>query len=268
MQDLTRRSLLASALGALAAPAALALEPVAESQAATRAPYQKTYVPYRKTYVLGKSVRGRKITVQRVGYPDRPVTVVLVGCIHGNEDDGIGIVKGLGRWTPPSNTCVYIVRTMNPDGNAVSDSNALHLKGRLNARGVNLNRNFPGGRRTGRRWQQTYSGPKNLSEPESRLMYNFLRKVKPEVLVVYHQHMHLVDYCGGKKALQRAYARRTKLKFTQLTRYKGSMATWYHQRYPKATVMTVELGVTTSAKQVARHQSALRGMIRAYAKRA
>src|SRR3954447_20415343 len=116
MQDLTRRSLLASALGALAAPAALALEPVAESLAATK-------VPYRKTYVLGRSVRDRKITVQRVGYPDRPVTVVLVGCIHGNEDDGIRIVKGLGRWTPPSNTCVYIVRTMNPDGNAASDSN-------------------------------------------------------------------------------------------------------------------------------------------------
>src|SRR3954454_2499825 len=145
MQDLTRRSLLASALGALAVPAALAVEPVAEAQAATKV------LPYRQTYVLGKSVRGRRITVQRVGYPNRPVTVVLVGCIHGNEDDGIGIVKGLGRWTPPSNTCLYIVKSMNPDGNAASDSNALHLKGRLNARGVNLNRNFPGGRRTGKR---------------------------------------------------------------------------------------------------------------------
>lgn len=259
MPELTRRGLIAGALTALATPGFWALQGAQPAAAA---------LPFRRTFVIGRSVHERPIKVRRLGYPDRPVRMVIVGCIHGNEDDGRRIVSRLRDWTPPSNTCVYLVSTMNPDGNVASDGRALNLRGRLNARGVNLNRNFPGGIRTGRRGRQNYSGPRNLSEPESRAMHKFLVEIDPRMLVVYHQHADLIDFCGGNKGLQRAYAKRTKQRFTQLKRYRGSMATWYHKRRPKATVMTVELDVKTPAKLVRRHERALKRLIKDYAAKA
>lgn len=259
MPQLTRRNVITGALVTLFTPGFWALQGAQPAAAA---------LPFRRTFTIGRSVQGRKIKVRRLGPPHRPVRMVIVGCIHGNEDDGRRIVEQLYDWTPPKNTTVYLISTMNPDGNVASDGNALNLRGRLNARGVNLNRNFPGGIRTGKRGRQTYSGPRDLSEPESRAVHKFLVEIDPRVLVVYHQHMNLIDFCGGNKGLQRAYAKRTKQRFTQLKRYRGSMATWYHKRRPKATVMTVELDVTTPATLVRRHRKALKRFIRDYAAKA
>jgi hypothetical protein len=67
--------------------------------------------------------------------PGGPRKVLAVGCIHGNEPAGRGIVADLIRASPAPDTQLLLVRDMNPDGFA-------HHQ-RANAHGVDLNRNSP-----------------------------------------------------------------------------------------------------------------------------
>jgi protein MpaA len=59
----------------------------------------------------------------------------VVGCIHGNERAGISIATYLIRSKLPAQIDLWIVPSLNPDGVA--------RRTRGNARGVDLNRNFP-----------------------------------------------------------------------------------------------------------------------------
>jgi len=47
--------------------------------------------------VIGRSVQGRPIVLARVGDPAAPRKVLVVGCIHGTEPAGRGIVADLMR---------------------------------------------------------------------------------------------------------------------------------------------------------------------------
>ena len=85
--------------------------------------------------VIGHSVQGRPIVLARVGDPAAARKVLAVGCIHGNEPAGRGIVADLQRATPAPDTQLLLVSDMNPDG--------LAHDVRTNAHGVDLNRNSP-----------------------------------------------------------------------------------------------------------------------------
>ncbi len=84
--------------------------------------------------VIGHSAQGREIRATRVGAEGARVNVLVVGDVHGNEPAGEAIVARLRRARPEGVT-LWLVRTGNPDGRAAST--------RQNARGVDLNRNFP-----------------------------------------------------------------------------------------------------------------------------
>ena len=66
---------------------------------------------------------------------DPALTVLVVGCIHGNETAGMAVARRLARAAAPRRTDLWVVPTINPDGVAAGT--------RGNARGVDLNRNFP-----------------------------------------------------------------------------------------------------------------------------
>ena len=118
-------------------------------------------------FLLGRSVDGRPIVAYEVGDTDSQVRELVVGCIHGDECAGVAIAHRLERATPQG-VDLWIVPVLNPDG-AARDT-------RGNAHGVDLNRNFPW------RWRPLsglfYSGPRPLSEPESRIAYRLLRRPK------------------------------------------------------------------------------------------
>jgi murein peptide amidase A len=86
---------------------------------------------------LGSSAEGRAIEAVEVGDPSAARKVLVVGCIHGNECAGIAIARRLERMPPPKGVDLWIVESLNPDGAAAGS--------RGNARGVDLNRNFPVG---------------------------------------------------------------------------------------------------------------------------
>ena len=95
--------------------------------------------------IAGHSVEHRPIVVHVAGDRGAAVRVLVVGDVHGNERAGERIVARLRRVRTPRGVRLWLVRTANPDGVAAGT--------RQNARGVDLNRNFP------YRWRPGPRGP-------------------------------------------------------------------------------------------------------------
>ena len=185
----------------------------------------------RRAFVLGRSVDGRPITAVETGDPDAQRKTLVVGCIHGNEPAGIAIAKRLISTGPPAETDLWIVTNLNPDGAAAGT--------RGNAHGVDLNRNFPW------QWHRLsgihYSGPRSLSERETRIVYRLIKRVRPSVSIWFHQPLGLVDDSTGNRSLERRFARAAGLRLAPLTRESGSAVTWETHRFPHASSFVVEL---------------------------
>ena len=168
--------------------------------------------------------------------------MLVVGCIHGNEPAGIAIAAQLERLRPPPDVDVWIVPDLNPDG-VTADT-------RQNAHGVDLNRNFPF------RWRPLGgvfdSGPRPLSEPESRGAYPLILRVRPTISIWFHQHLNLVDESEGDISIERRYARLVGLRLRRLTRYPGSAVGWENHRFPGSTAFVVELPAGRLSEAAAR----------------
>jgi hypothetical protein len=180
------------------------------------------------TTVFGHSVEGRPLEVTRSG--TGPRTVLVVGAIHGDEPETPRVVRAL-RAT--GEVTVHAVPALNPDGLARGT--------RGNARGVDLNRNFPHRWRAGARGR-FWPGPRAGSEPETRALMRLVRRIRPDVTVHYHQpYGFVVRSAGADRALLRDYARRTGMAVRRLPRYRGTVAGWQNAR-TRGSAMVVELG--------------------------
>jgi protein MpaA len=182
--------------------------------------------------VAGHSVRGHAIVATRVGDASAPVRVLVVGDVHGNEPAGEAIVARLRR-ARLDGVVLYLVRSGNPDGRALGT--------RQNARGVDLNRNFPWRWRPGARGTY-FPGPRAGSEPETRALMRLVRRVRPQLAIYYHQHMGItVRARGADPAIQREYARRTGLPLRSLPAYRGTAVGWENHLVHDGSAFVVEL---------------------------
>jgi protein MpaA len=205
--------------------------------------------------VFGWSVRHRPLQAIEVGDVRSRVKAVVVGCIDGNEPAGLAIVRALERRTPKG-IDLWLVPDMNPDGVAAGTLQ--------NGHEVDLNRNFPWHwRPLGSPGYWQYSGPRPLSEPESRAVYSLLLRLRPSLVIWYHQPLGLVDESGGDVPLERRYARLVGLPFVRLPRYPGSATSWANRRLPGATSFVVELPAgPLSPTAVSAHANAVLALAR------
>jgi N-acetylmuramoyl-L-alanine amidase len=204
---------------------------------------------------VGESVQGRRIVALRNGPSDAPVRVLVTGSIHGVEPAGHAVIVRLRRLAPPRGVQVWTVRTFNPDGIARGT--------RQNARGVDLNRNFPARwRHTGRPFDTYYPGPRVASEPETRALMRLVRGIRPDLSIHYHQALNLVNLTGGPDPeLVRAYARRSGLPALRLPPLRGTATGWQNTRFPDSSAFVVEFGAgALTARQVRRHVRAVHGV--------
>ncbi len=202
--------------------------------------------------IIGRSVRGRTIGAIVVGSGSAPRKILVVGCIHGNECAGLAIIAALARRPVPAGVQLWLVPEMNPDGTAAHT--------RQNAHGVDLNRNFS--YRWARIADATYkSGPRPLSEPESRAAVALIRRIRPSVTIWYHQHENLVDMSGGDRGVARRYARTARMRATCLAFLPGTATGWSNHTLPGTTSFVVELPAGhVSASALARHVAAVTGV--------
>ncbi len=206
----------------------------------------------RRVEVIGESVRERPIRAVEMGDRASARKVLVVGCIHGNECAGIAVTRLLARGRVPTTYDLWIVHNVNPDGYA--------LRVRQNARGVDLNRNFPSEwRLSGERWDPYYSGPRPLSEPETRIARRLILRVEPDVTLWFHQPQAVVRAWGQSIDAARRYARLADVPYRSIRWPPGTAANWQNHRFRRSASFVVELPRgPLSARAAARHARAVR----------
>jgi protein MpaA len=234
--------------GCLGAPAPTARTPARTVVTSAKAPGRTPTAPGHR--VFGHSLQGRDLVAYAWGTNASARRVLVVGVVHGDETAGRTIALDLLRTARTAGTELVVVPDLNPDGVARGT--------RQNARGVDLNRNFPyQWAHLGRPGDQQYSGTGPLSEPESRAMAALVRQLRPTVTVWFHQPIGIVDESGGDVAVERRFAGILGLPLRRLTRYHGSATSWQNTTYAGTTAFVVELPRTVSG---ALHQRAVRAL--------
>ena len=199
---------------------------------------------------IGTSVQGRPITAIERGTPGgRPVMVV--GVIHGDEDQGTRVVDKMRSMAVPPGVDLWLVPTINPDGTALGQ--------RQNAHGVDLNRNFPKGwgpLGSPGYWQ--YAGPSAASEPETKAMVALMQQVKPAITIWYHQDLDEVDPGGHDASVYERYAQIVAQPVVTVTggTYTGTATQFTNSLRPDSTAFVVELPARVPGTMVLRHATA------------
>lgn len=160
--------------------------------------------PLDRTSMIGRSVADRPLIVHQFG--DGEPAYMIIADIHGGYEWNTraladALIDHLEQepTTVPDDITLYVLPSMNPDGDARSRG----YEGRANENGVDLNRNFPFD------WQETWkptgcwnylpigAGRGPLSEPESQAVARFLLSNHIRALLSYHS-AGLGIFAGGQ----------------------------------------------------------------------
>ncbi len=149
-----------------------------------------------------RSVKGIPLMRRDVGNSDAKMRVLVIGGIHGDEmSSGTTAMQWLD-WAVqnPVNVHWRFIPVLNPDGFLSNPTK------RINANGVDLNRNFPTpnwASETKVYWEQLtkkdprrWPGNQPLSEPESRFLNAEMEAFKPNLIVTIHAPYGVLDFDG------------------------------------------------------------------------
>jgi len=144
---------------------------------------------------IGRSVEGRPIVAR--SFAGGPEPVLLFGAIHGEEPLGVACLLRLAEELEARGEALprttWIIPVVNPDGYRVDR--------RHNARGVDLNRNFPASN-----WQREHKpgyepGLAPASEPETRVLIDLIGRTGARRLIALHSPLRTVNYDGPARPL-------------------------------------------------------------------
>ena len=112
--------------------------------------------------------------------------VLVIGCMHGDEPQGKYLIQEYLKSN--TETKLLFIPCLNPDG--------VKSNTRVNANGVDLNRNFPT-----KNWKLTeknnfYGGQEPASEIETKFLINVIEEYKPELILTLHAPYKVVNYDG------------------------------------------------------------------------
>ncbi|MFN2120403.1 MAG: M14 family zinc carboxypeptidase [Anaerolineales bacterium] len=192
--------------------------------------------------VIGHSVLGAPISVYSYGQGE--VQYLIVAGIHGgNEGNTVDLANQLLVYVNehpefiPSSAVLFIVPDMNPDAVA----RGRNADARVNANGVDLNRNFPTSNWVpdwdhSDCWNErtTTGGSSGGSEPETRAVMNFIASHRIEAMISYHSAA-LGIFPGGNpwqpasESLAEELAKATGYPYPPLDigcTYTGTLADW------------------------------------------
>lgn len=247
---------------------------------------------------IGSSEDGRTIWCLRLGNPSAGRKIVIDAGIHAREwlnpqmivRKCEEILRLYGDYKSTLNhVCLYVVPMINPDGVSISQYGfgAIHSKKlqklckktkssartwKGNARGVNLNFNFPGG------WNQkgkakkpdgiTYPGEKAGSEKETKAMMRFINGLSGiKGVLNYHSMGNILYWNYNVESNASLYGRQSELarKVNSFTHYtlmpksistdpNGGLGDWliYVKKIPNVTVETGSVACPLPHSQMGR----------------
>lgn len=159
-------------------------------------------VPWEK---IGASVEGRDIYQYVAGRGDK--MVLIIGGFHGAEIRGAELALVFAEYLkvnkpPLESTQIVVVPALNPDG--------LVRQSRVNANGVDINRNFPTANWTAEARGPRYNpGDAPASEPETILAMHLVDSLSPACIVSIHAPLEVVNYDGPARVLAERMAQHT-----------------------------------------------------------
>lgn len=166
--------------------------------------------------------------------------ILAIGLTHGDEPESGAVAFA---WADrlrklASRSQWRVIPVLNPDG--------LAKKSRLNARGVDLNRNFPTAdwadsalahwKTKAKEDPRRYPGPSGASEPETQCAMDHIEEFKPDFIISVHTPYGVMDFDGPKSM---NFPKAT-LPWVSLGHFPGSLGRymWHDQNLP---VLTIEL---------------------------
>lgn len=171
---------------------------------------------------LGRTYDNREIWCLRVGNPSAAKKLVIDAAIHAREWKNTQVImrqteeilREYGEHRARFRSiCLYILPMDNPDGVTISQYGASGIRNaklrkkiqkighfntwKNNARGVNINNNFPAGfsadkkkdKKKGKKRKPdatTYTGKKAASEKETKALISFIKRISPKTVLNLH----------------------------------------------------------------------------------
>ena len=155
--------------------------------------------------VWGNSTEGRPLVYADFGNPDSTNTTLVFAMVHGDEFTPLFIGLRLSKWVQDNmdvfpTARIIVVPLVNPDGFSMAKPT------RVNAHGVDLNRNFDT-----KDWQtlayknwknkyhsdpRRYPGETPESEIETKFQIELIRLVRPTKIISVHAPLNFLDYDG------------------------------------------------------------------------
>lgn len=228
---------------------------------------------------LGKSYDGRQIWCLRIGSGSARRKLVIDAAIHGREWKNTQVLMRqaeeiLREYNEHKerfrHVCVYLIPMDNPDGVTISQYGVRGIRNKKlkkkikkighfrtwknNARGVNLNNNFPAGfseKKKKKPDAASYPGKKAGSEKETKALMKFIEKIKPDTVINLHStgsilywdfnvsgERHQKQYNLAKKI--RSYNHYRMMPKSGSTDGNGGFADWlvYEKKIPSVTIET------------------------------
>lgn len=228
---------------------------------------------------LGKSYDDREIWCLRIGSAYARKKLVIDAAIHAREWKNTQVLMRqaeeiLREYKEHKNrfrnVCVYLIPMDNPDGVTISQYGYRGIRNKKlqekvkkighfrtwknNARGVNLNNNFPAGFSKKKKKKPdaiSYPGKKAGSEKETKALMKFIETVKPDTVINLHStgsilywdfnvvgELHQKQYNLARKI--RSYNHYRMMPKGASTDGRGGFADWlvYKKKLPSVTIET------------------------------
>ena len=158
-----------------------------------------------KWHVHSNSVQGRPLVYAEFGPASARNTTLIFAMVHGDEITPLYMGFTLARWAELNmknfpNTRLVLAPLVNPDGFFG------YPKTRMNARGVDCNRNFDTRdwkKKALASWKRDFHSDKRRfpgnvpdSEPETVFQKKLIELVKPNKIISIHSPLNVLDYDG------------------------------------------------------------------------